>query len=321
MTNEITGVKNTSEYGKLIKGIAAEFAAVYDDTMKQIKETRKEIFTVETVNSGSREHFKNVSGVEGLKAMNEWADYEELVSYLGDETTFIYNKFGWVVTVTEEAISDTDYKNELNAMKKLSKASMVTLEKNAYAVLNNAWSAATTQDGFNIYKPANTSRLLSTQHTLADGSVVSNVLSDGAVLSHDSVAKLKTLIMTQKLDNGEYMDTSGEFTLVVNPANYDLAVRLTESDRIQGSNNNDINTLKGIKVHMTPHLTSDTAFFLIDKENASLLQQVRLAPKLKQKIDQDNDNLLNQVKSRFAVWFKDWRGVVGSLWDGQAYTD
>lgn len=320
MSEILNGLKTSSSYGDLIKGVAASFVAVFNDQMQLVKPIASKIFSIENTAPASRVRYKGISGVESLKTVAEGQSMPELKSFLGNEAEFVFVKKGWVLTITSEAIERNEWKNELNAMKQLSTATALASEKAAFAVLNGAFSTATVVDGYDVARMNDGVALLSSAHPLANGSTVSNVLTNSAPLSPASIASLKALIRATKAENGEPMLFDNNFALVVPTTLEDLALRITGSDKIQGSNNNDVNTASGIEVIVSPFLTSETAYYLVNKSSNGLLQLIEKAPSLKQEMDYKTDSLENIVNTRFATGYRDWRGVAGSKGDSSTYT-
>lgn len=325
MSLNIAWLKMSVDYENLIKGVFASLAMVFDDSTKQIKPIRSKIFNIEYNNDASRVHYKGVSGVERLKPTAEGQQYPQLNLYLGHDTTFIFDKFTWMVSITEEAVADNTWRTESNEMKKLARSADAVLESSAFSVLNGAFSTAETYGWFKQYRMNDGKALLSWAHPMANWSTASNVLTDSAPLSTTSLTRLRSLLLLTPTESGEPMDFSSGFTLVVpNWDMADLAMRIVGSNNLQGTANNDINTLSGISVVSSSRLASqygwsDTAYFLVANEDNGLMQIIREAPVLSQSVDEKTWDLNNNIKTRFASWYRDWRGVAGSRGDSITY--
>ena len=312
-------VKLSGDYGAMIKGVDAQVHMVFNDN-KDLGEKKYTKYLNVTSADGARLNIKNVSGAWMLKPVLENGKLQELNTYLGNETSYIFKKFGWVITITQEAIEDNEFATEIDAVKSLATSYEVTKETHAAELLRTGWDTTSSSD-FPISKPTGVPRLFSIAHTLANGDTYSNTLANSAPLSADSVKDMKKMLMEVKWDDGKVLRSTGKFALIVSPANEDLAMRIVNSDLRQGTNNNDINTLKWIEVIVEPQLSSafgwnDTQYFLVDK----WMNRLRLVDRKKAELQTDVDfytkNLLASVDARWAVGFDDARWVIGSKWDG-----
>lgn len=312
-------VKLSGDYGAMIKGVDAQIHMVFNDN-KDLGEKKYTKYLNVISADGARLNIKNVSGAWILKPVLENGKLQELNTYLGNETSYIFKKFGWVITITQEAIEDNEYATEIDAVKALATSYESTKEIHAAELLRTGWSTTSSTD-FPISKPTGVSRLFSIAHTLANGDTYSNTLANSAPLSADSVKDMKKMLMEVKGDDGKVLRSTGKFALIVAPANEDLAMRIVNSDLRQGTSNNDVNTLKWIEVIVEPQLASafggnDTQYFLVDK----WMNRLRLVDRKKAELQTDVDfytkNLLASVDARWAVGFDDARGVIGSKGDG-----
>lgn len=156
--------------------------------------------------------------------------------------------------------------------------------------------------------------LISASHLLESG-VASNVVVGNPALSYVSLAAAKAQIFSAVSHTGNPLSITGPFILMVNPAQYDFARRLTESDRLPGTNDNDPNIAGGqVTVIQNPFFTSTTQWMLIAKPSNPLtrINQVESRAKMDDSTDARNGNTLYSVTTVFGKFPKDWRGVVGS---------
>jgi len=317
--NILSGIKMTWDLGALIKGVDAQIHQIYNDN-KNLSEKKYTKYLNVLSGDGARYNVKNISGASVLKSVAENGKLQELNTYLGAETSFIFKKFGWIITFTSEAIEDNAYASEMEAVKILAVTGDATKEVHAAEMLRTGWST-TSNTEFPISKPTGVSRLFSIAHTLANGDTFSNTLANSNPLSADALKDMKKMLMEQKADDGKSMRSSGKLILIVSPANEDLAMRIVNSDLRQGTNNNDINTLKWIEVVVEPQLSSvfggnDTSYFLTDKGMSKLSLVNRKDFTLETSPDFETKNLRASIDGRWAVGFSDVRGIIGSKWDG-----
>lgn len=324
MLKEITWLGISSDYGNLIKWVWVEFYKVYNDQLAVAETNFEKYFKVEWAD-WARVTIKDVSWSEALKLVWEGENLPNLSTFLGSETTFIFKKYGWIITVTKEAIMDTNYKSELNRMKMVAVQWKMAKQIHASELLKR-WFTLTEDPSYPLNRPNTNEKLFSIAHALANGDTYSNVLSNSAVLSPDSVAKMKRIMREMKTDNGLPYQTSWMYALIVPPALEDLANTIVKSDLKQGTPNNDINTNKWIEVIVDPYLGasfgwSDTAYYLVDKQFANLYVYNRQELEMNDQIDFKTKNLEFSIDWRWAVWFTSARWIVGSKWDGSTITD
>lgn len=312
---------------ELVKWVGVALDVVKDDTEKNRKETRKEIFNV-LPTENAIVNGRDVSWVDGLDKLLDWDDVAAWKEYLWNKYAFEMEEFAKTLKITKNALMDREqrWKQKLDEMKKLLVEWYNTLEKSAYAVFNNAFSATTTETiwtkVFTITKPENITRLCSTVQPLANWSTFSNALEDSDALSPASVEKMIERMLWTVWENWALLDMWMTYTLVVPRQLLMLAKRIVGSEKLQWGNDNDVNTLQWVKVHLNPYATSATAYFLVANENNWLTQYVREDVSTARTTDVQTDlSIKEYVWTRFASWFTTFRWVIGSKWDGSTYTN
>lgn len=166
-------------------------------------------------------------------------------------------------------------------------------------------SAVQTPDGVNFFSAA---------HLMENGTF-SNILSGNPVLSIEALADAKTALFQQPSHTGDPMCFDGDFLLLVHPSNYDLAYRLTESDRLPGGNDNDPNW-GGMKVRamQNPYFSDEDAWALVvaDKNKNPMKIVSRRGLQTKEQEAITKDGILYTATE---IWVKgafDPRGIVFS---------
>lgn len=320
----INGTVLSPDLGALIKWVAAKLHAVHNDVMLSADKVYEKYVNLETTD-WARYNVKNVSWASSVELVNENWKLPQLNKFMGAETSFIVEQFGWVITISKMAMMNNEYASDVNALKELSESVFQKRNKHAATMLINGWNTNVIP-GLPITKPTGVSRLFSVAHTLANGDTFSNTLANSAALSPDSLKDAKKMLMTQRKDNGDPISSSGKFILVVWPALEDLAKRIVTSDLRQWTANNDTNTLKNFEIVVDQYLASefgwiDTAWYVIDKKISKLTYVERQAPNFETEVEFLTKNLQASVDAYWAMGFSDVRGIVGSKWDGSTITD
>lgn len=123
----------------------------------------------------------------------------------------------------------------------------------SYTDVFNGSSTATCPDGVMLFNASHTNGLTS--------KTFSNVITYGTVnpvLSREAVVAARKQGMTFKDPNGHVRPVNLD-TLLVPPSLYDDAMRICESDRMNGTGDNDVNPLKGkVKVQLWERLETRT---------------------------------------------------------------
>lgn len=192
-------------------------------------------------------------------------------------------------------------------------------------------------------------RLFSTVHARADGgATVSNVVQSGTAclsLSYNNYWTAKEQGATFTDDVGKpYPRFGGKVCILVPPKNGLglVAQTIEKSEWIPGSQNNDVNIVKGefSEIIQTPYLndsfylpaSSSTTnlqgyqWFLVDEGNrdpeiGTGLVRIDFVP-LQSRVERDQytDSIVYKVKEEYVYGFADWRGVLASLGNSITYT-
>ena len=239
-------------------------------------------------------------------------DYEDPIKMY--RTAYTPLKYTKGFKVSQELYED-DQHNIISKMpSSLAKSVVYTTEYWAASVLNNAFNTSYTSYG--DAKP-----LASTLHPRSDGGTAqSNASSTGVVLSETNLETLRLQLEKHLNDKGEIVNFKAD-TLVVPVDLRKTAQILTESTMRPGTANSDVNVYNGaFKVIPWRYITSTTAWFLMDSSNALLKWFWRVRPEFKNDYNFDADAALYKVRARFAFGWSDFRGLVGSKGDAQAYS-
>lgn len=298
-----------SNFGDLLE---PGFLKIYNDAYEEMPLVFPQLFKVEN----STKQDEKVSGVTGFGLL-EQTDENESVRYEDPnqmyDNVFVHQKYTKGFKVSEELWEDDQYNVIKTKPAQLARAARRTAENSAANVFNNAFSTS--------YLGGDGKPLISTSHPRSDGgSSQSNASSTGITLTEENYETLRIQARQQLDDKGMRIQTMPNTVVVPVDLEKDAEI-ITGSTMRPGSADNDINIYKGkYKVVAWEYLTlNNTMWFLIDGRQSELLWFWRIRPEFKQDNAFDTGQALFKTRTRFSNGWGDWRGIVGSKGDGQAY--
>lgn len=319
----INGMGRAQDFGKLVMTAQGEYAMVFNTAVELGKTSA--VYT-KLLNDHQIDGLNEVIGVtSGVGYLDDYTYGDDIPAGSKTVPTDVIAKatpFAKSLTVTKEALLSGKYKKEIQNMNDLVRSVFVTKELIATAVYNNAFSTGNTVTVawrvLSVFKPASKA-LISTLHETVNGTQ-SNADAAGSVLSPTSLAAAKTNIMSQTDKDGTSLFINGmNLQLVVPTGLFDLATRIVNSAKLQGTNNNDVNTLTGIEVIQHPNLSSSTAWFLQDKNAHGL----KFATSIQENYESDyvklKQALIIMVTGKWGSGWIHPFGIYGSKGDGQVY--
>jgi phage major head subunit gpT-like protein len=300
----------SASFGKLLE---PGLRKIFFESYKEIPEQYTKIFNMLTSS-------KAVEHDWGMGALGDWvkrADELSAVDYgklsPGLDRTYTHSAFTKGFMIGRELYDDDQYNQIEKLPKALARSCRAFIEKDAVKLLQNAFSA----DVGGVGKSAiyDGKALCATNHALLDSAKTCSNLMTGGLTK----ANLETAIMKMRstLDEAGNLITMIPKKLVVPPALEFTARTILETDKIPGSNNNDINTVKGrLELVVIDYLGSanggsDTQWFIIaDEHEMNFFWRVK--PEFKW--DEDFDTFVAKYRGymRYSFGVSDWRGVVGS---------
>lgn len=186
----------------------------------------------------------------------------------------------------------------------------VTQDFNAFGIFRGAFTTTLTADG---------AALISATHTLLNGQTYSNLLTNGAGLTSDTLFSL-IVLLRQQVDQAGVLLGNQPAILLVPTKLFKKACELTDSALIADSGNNAINVYRsayGFKVMTSPFLDaaiggSDTATFLLSK-NHSVTRLIRqgVETNLRGWEYSNNRTYFYQANFRESYYAPDYIGIVG----------
>lgn len=298
-----------SAFGDLLE---PGFRKIFNDAFKETERVFTQVFRV---NNSTKQDEKD-TGISGFgllvpKPAGQPIQYEDPVQMYDVIYTHVTYAKGFKI---EKELYDDDQYNIMNRKPDaLGRAARRTEETQAANVWNNAFS--TSQLGGDS-KP-----LASTSHPRSDGGASqSNASSTGLPLTESNYETFRTAMRKQTDDKGMKIDVKPSAILV--PVELETTANIIFNSKLRsGTADNDMNPyLNDVKVIPWIYLSSTTAFFLIDQDQAQVNWFWREKVNFKQDEAFETDVALFKVRERFSAGFSDWRGVYGSKGDGAAYS-
>jgi hypothetical protein len=186
-------------------------------------------------------------GMSGIREVTPGQDLPNITSEEGDTITWTQRYFGGLVGVTKE-MRKFDLQNQIEGLvRSIATDAFEKVDQSLADALLYGWDTSYTDvydksvssvgpDGLCLFSTSHTNNINST--------VFSNVITDNPNLSRAAIITARVQGMNHTDPNGVHRPVHLD-TLVVASSNEDLAERIVFSDLIQGSANNDRNTLKG----------------------------------------------------------------------------
>lgn len=299
-----TNTHISSNFGKLLE---PGLRKIFFETYKEVPEQFTSVYKVNTSTKAKETDY-------GLGAFGDWTkraseidtvDYAKLSA--GDERTYVHSAFTKGFMIGRELYDDEQYRQINKFPAALARAGRAFVEKEAAKTFINAFTT-------NIYDG---SPLLSDKHKLVDHATKkgNNIVAGG--LTTENLEKA-ILTMRNTVDEAGNLIYSKPNKLIVPSALEYQARTILHSTQLPGTNNNDINVIKGaLDLVVLDYIGatnggSDTAWFIMDDNIAELNFFWRIKPEFKS--DDDFDTFVAKYRGymRFSYGVSDWRGIVGS---------
>lgn len=312
-----TTTSNTHVSENFAKLLEPGLRKIFFETYKELPEYYSKVYNMNTSSKAKETDY-------GLGAFGDWVergDELDTVAYAklspGLERTYVHKAFTKGFIIGRELYDDEQY-NQMNKMSKaLARAGRAKVEKDAMETFIYGFDGT----GSAIYDGK---ALFATNHPLIDSSKTVDNLVTGAL--NDANLKIAIQCMQEQLDEAGNLIQMTPDTLIVPPSLEFVAKELIESAGKVGTNNNDINTLKGsLKLVVMPYLGAvaggyDNAWFLQDSKRHELNFFWRVKPEFKSTEEFDNFTAKYRGYMRYSYGVSDFRGMVGSLGGDTAKT-
>ncbi len=265
------------------------------------------VFNVKT----STKAFEDVLKISGFGSMTTKGEgqpvaYDDPISSDRKRTVHTVYALGFRVTME---MQDDDLYNVISQMPKELGTSLRDHQENlAWSVLNTGFVATT-------HAIIGGGALFASQTLLKQGGPYRNDLNPAVALSVTGIEDMLTLARTMPNESGFFTQVNVK-NLIIPPALEFEAARLLETTRGEpGTDENQINTVAsnriGVRTHIVPYLTSDTAWFMTsDKHHLNWFN--RKKPTFSSNKDSQTKDALFDVMYRAHVTPDDWKGAWGS---------
>lgn len=247
-------------------------------------------------------------GTFALKPEGTPVSYDDPVQ--GERVRTVHVTYALGFRVTMEMMDD-DQHGIINRMPAdLGDSAADHRENLAWGLFNDAFAGATYQ-GFDGQP------LCDTAHTnLKSGGPQDNTVNPAVALSVSGIQSALINMRTTTNESDRFIQLRPR-TLLIHPEEEFNAAQLLESDRIPGSADNDINSIRSSRIGVTPLVTpyltdTDAWWILAEKSQHTVTWFNRKAVTMERSRDAQTKDALFDAHYRASVAFYDWRGVVGS---------
>lgn len=293
---------------------------VFYDAYNEVPEQYSKIYNVKTSSKAKETDY-------GLGAFTPWKKFGNSFSTIADATampsveyqkihpglerTYIHEEFASGFAVERKFIDDEQYDVIMKLPKDHARAGRYKVEQDAVSLFNNALIAtptATIYDGKPLFAHdhplVETKNLDGTTITVKGDNLVEGVL--------DATTLEKALLLAKKqVDEAGKLITMNFDTIVVPPALETKARILLNSTLVTGSNNNDVNVLKGrLNIVVWDFLTKDDACFIMDSKGHQANFFWRVKPQFNRETEFDTFVQKYNGYMRYSFGVSDWRGLI-----------
>lgn len=311
MTGGTTHQEN--DFGALLE---PKLRKVFYDTYNEVPEQYSKIYNVKTSSKAKETDY-------GLGAFRPWKKFGNSFTTIGDaenmpsveyqkinpglERTYVHEEFASGFAVERKFIDDEQYDVIMKLPKDHARAGRYKVEQDAVSLFNEALKAtptATIYDG----KP-----LFAHDHPLVESKSGVTAKGDNLVEGALSAETLeKALLLARKqVDEAGKLITMNFDTIVVPPALETTARILLQSTLVTGSNNNDVNVLKGkLNIVVWDFLEKDDACFIMDSKNHQANFFWRVKPQFNREREFDTFVQKYNGYMRYSYGVSDWRGLI-----------
>lgn len=286
-------------YGKLLEpGLRKIIFETYNEKPEQYSRVFNVISSQKAIETDAR--------MGGFSMFNEKAtldttEYEDMTKL--DTVQYKHVTYSKGFLVEKELVDDEQYGQIKKAAQALARAARSTVEVKAASVLNTAFTANAAN--------WNGEALIATNHALLGGGTSSNSL--GTIALSEPNLELAFKLAREQVDERGLKIQMNPNLLIVPPGLEFTAEKIAKSVQLPGSQENDINPLRGrFQVIVMDYLTDPNAWFLADSAMMPLNFFWREKMSFKSENDFDTDVAKYKARMRFSYGWTDWRGIIGS---------
>lgn len=292
------------------------------ETYDQMPTVYDQILDVREATSGAFDQSTSAIGAGKLSQVDEGENipHEELME--GFTTYCAYKKFAQMIHLTQETVEDnTKTENMLRDLaNNWAQSVNFTLEA-FYATAFNRGGFTAGDSFFNQSIPGILTYpggqlgydsqpifcLTGNEHTSKGGGTYVNSLNVTLSPENLEAAYIKLMAVNNRNERDEIVSLGNDLVLVCAPQLAPTAERIVKSDKLSGSNNNDVNIFLG-KITIVPwtYITNSSAWYLGVRKKG-LCAYKRRAPKIDFYYDEDVEVFKAKISMRYGFMEKNWR--------------
>lgn len=238
----------TTDFPALTDYLTSYFNEVSKTSIEKM--VGNQVFQVKDTDRRSYDHLI-LHGLSVIRQVAQGADLPTTTIVQGDTISYVQARYGGIVAVTKDMRMFDLYDQIESIVKSTADDAFHKIDQSMADVLGRGFSAsnytdvygtsvaATGPDGLALFSASHSNNINST--------VFSNIITYGTVNPVIS----REAIVAERARAFNYIDPTGHNrpveidTLLVAPGNEDFGLRITNSDGMQGTADNDINPLKG----------------------------------------------------------------------------
>lgn len=312
MTGKTTHQEN--DFGLLLE---PKLRKVFYDTYNEVPEQYSKIYQMKTSSKAKETDY-------GLGAFRPWKKFGNSFTTIADgtnmpsveyqkinpglERTYTHEEFASGFAVERKFIDDEQYDVIMKLPKDHARAGRYKVEQDAASLFNEALKDKATAT---IY---DSKQLFAHDHPLVENKNNGTTLKGDNLVEGTLTAETleKALLLARKqVDEAGKLITMNFDTIVVPPALETTARILLQSTLVTGSNNNDVNVLKGkLNILVWDFLERDDACFIMDSKNHQANFFWRVKPQFNREREFDTFVQKYNGYMRYSFGVSDWRGLI-----------
>jgi hypothetical protein len=321
-------IETRAKWGELIKGVGLQILEAIDQGSMLYTPGISNLLMVESSDVGQK-HFTGKVAENKITRKDEGEETEVLNRFKTYVTSVDYTAYGAKVELTRENLMDRDFSSQLDEATDIGRAANFSQDEAGIQLFNGGFDTRKTDIRGYRYQYYNDGvPTFSTVHpsVVPGQSSQSNASATGITLTDTNLETARLALRRQQTDAGGPMVMGGQETLVLPIALEKTGQVITMSERLAGTDFNDINVYRGSVGMVTSVLMdavnggSNTAWFLLVPGATRFVHDVREAMQPWTEVDEDKKTLTVGIYGRWANYTKDWRRAWGSKGDGQAYS-
>jgi phage major head subunit gpT-like protein len=306
---------NTHQSVTFAKLLEPKFSKIFFSYLKEHEEQYSKVYNMKTSD-------RSVERELGLGGFTDWtqrADNLDTVAYQklspGLERTYTHKAFTSGFIVERELYDDEMYDQMDKLPRDLARAGRGKVEKDAITPFVNAFSADVGGVGASAIYDGKA--LCAADHPLVEGGTSDNLASGPLTESNLKAALIK--LRGTKGEAGDLVVIKAK-KLIIPPSLEYTARTIMNTTQVTGSNNNDVNTIKGLlDIEVMDYLGSAStanvltdAYWFIQADSHEMNFYWRVKPEFKALEEFDNFAAKYRGYMRYSFGVSDWRGIIGS---------